>query len=418
MPIDPSIYGQQVQPKFNTPFETLGQIGRLQVQQQALQSAKALEQERQQKLADEQRKQAEADRFNAIIGNPDLTPDAFLAQVRKTAPEHYGTAQKLIDDARKNAADLAEKDANTKRALAEMQGHEQAYLANQARVIKKAGDTPEAFEMAMKIHEEAFPGSKKPDVWRQAVLQQGPQSIAAITSAMIEGNPAASKQAAEEPEQVAKATQAQRVLAGTSPTGMTADQQSQAANQTAQRGQEQQRIGIEGARLKVEQDKAAAAAAVKSAGKPLSQIEAGKISDLDSGLSAIRDLRESIATGKTGTVAKYEAMLVPNALDSVIPGVSDAKATAADIVKAQQVVGRIIHGGVMRAYDQAAAAKYMPQLGDSKAVIKSKLDSAERDAVKKRADHIANLGKAGYDVSNFQAVEPADQTKDPLGIRR
>lgn len=408
---DTSIYGQQVQPRFNTPFETLGQIGQLQAQQQAIQSAKALEQERQQKLADDQRKQAETDRFNAIIGNPALTPDAFLAQVRTTAPEHFATAQKLIDDARKNAADLAEKDANTKRALAEMQGHEQAYLANQARVIKKAGDTPEAFEMAMKIHEEAFPGSKKPDVWRQAVLQQGPQSIAAITSAMIEGNPAASKQAAEEPEQEARAKLAQLVTAGTSPTGMTADQQAQDANRQAQRGQEQQRIGIEGARLKVEQDKAAAAATVKAAGKQLSQTEADKISDIQGSLRDLESLRVQLTQpGSTGVGAAIGAHL-PNVITSTTGIGAEAKSTQAAIDRTRQTVARMIHGGVLRANDQVQAEKFLPVIGDAESVKNEKITQLQDMITSRLKDHLSSLGKAGYNVSNFASADTAEPTK-------
>jgi hypothetical protein len=193
---------------------------------------------------------------------------------------------------------------------------------------------------------------------------------------------------------------------------MTPAQHSQEEDRAAKTKIDQGRLAVEQGRLKVEQDKA-------GKGKPLSQMEADKISDIDKGLTAVRELRESLATGSTGTLANLEAKYAPNALGDLIPSVGAAKATQADIVRAQQVVGRIIHGGVLRKNDTEAAAQYMPQMNDSKSVIKRKLDDLEKMAVAGRTDHLANLGKAGYDVSNFKAadVTPADP-KDPMGIRR
>jgi hypothetical protein len=257
MPIDTSIYQQPPSQGFNTPFQTLAQVGALQRQRQEIQSSQAEEQLRQQALKDKQQQDEANARFYKVIGNPDLTPDTFLAQVKTTAPEHYEAAQKMVDEARKNAADFAEKSATTKKANAEQALHEQAYQANQARLIKAGGDTPEGFEMAMKIHQEVFPDSKQPDEYRQMVLQQGPQAIPKITSALIAANAEASKQTAEQPEQEAKAKSAQLVLAGTSPTGMTANQQAEEAARQVAAKQGAQRIGLEAQRVALEKTKEA-----------------------------------------------------------------------------------------------------------------------------------------------------------------
>jgi hypothetical protein len=252
MPIDTSIYQQPPSQGFNTPFQTLAQVGALQRQRQEIQSSQAEEQLRQQALKDKQQQDEANARFYQVIGNPDVTVDNFLGQVKIHAPEHYEAASKMVDEAKKNAADLAEKAATAQRANAEAQQGQQAYLANMARSIKAAGDTPTAFELAMKIHQYAFPDSKQPDTYRDLVRQQGPQSIAQITSALIAANPAASKQTAEQPEQEATAKSAQLVLAGTSPTGMTANQQAEDANRQATLKQGAERLRLEGQRLSQE----------------------------------------------------------------------------------------------------------------------------------------------------------------------
>jgi hypothetical protein len=67
VPIDPSIYANQIQPKFNTPFETLGQLGQLRQQQAATQAAQALEDERRQTIAINQRKQQQEETLDKIM---------------------------------------------------------------------------------------------------------------------------------------------------------------------------------------------------------------------------------------------------------------------------------------------------------------------------------------------------------------
>lgn len=404
-PVDTSIYGNQVQPKFNTPFEALRDIGALQQQQSQMRAAQALEQERQQKIAEDARKQKEADTFNAIIGNPAITRDALLEQIRTKSPEHYLGALKSFQDLDKSAEEYNKAKQETAAAAALTEQRKQAVIGTVANGIASHNYAPAAFEAGLKELEQRFPDfASTAQNYRQLALQNGPDWI----KEHVEGlrSLADRSTAAKIPGEQAVSQREQMVTAGTSPTGITAEQQVQNQNAAG-------RLAAEQARLKIEQDRAAAAATVKAAGKPLSQMEADKISDIDRGISAIRDLRESISTGKTGFVARAEASLVPNAMADLVPGAAAAKATQADIVRAQQVVGRIIHGGVMRANDAAAAQQYMPQLGDAPSVIKSKLDKAEAAALKTRADHLGNLGKAGYDVSNFAPADTAEQPAAP-----
>jgi ribosome-associated protein YbcJ (S4-like RNA binding protein) len=418
MPIDTSIYGNQVQPKFNTPFEALRDIGALQQQQSQMRAAQALEQERQQKIRDQQA----IDTAAAASGT--LDPSA----IAKTLPGH------LQSTFLKGWADASDAGAKAKKAMAEagiaVADLKGSLAAGMEPFIKEAnGDPakllgiahtalanfaqhgPEFQQMAQEAAKQLEADPTQVIPWVQKALAESPkqQELRNVSRghdiSQQNATTAATTAAAELPGKTAQSAITTQVAAGTV-GGLTPEQQRQAKDRQTQ-------LGIEQARLKAEQDRAAAAATVKAAGKPLSQMEADKISDIDRGISAIRDLRESISTGKTGFVARTEAALVPNAMADLVPGAAAAKSTQADIVRAQQVVGRIVHGGVMRANDAAAAQQYMPQLGDAPSVIKSKLDKAEAAALKTRADHLGNLGKAGYDVSNFAPADTAEQPSAP-----
>ena len=170
---------------------------------------------------------------------------------------------------------------------------------------------------------------------------------------------------AQIPKLEADAAVAKQVAAGTV-GGITPQQQVTNKDAAA-------RLAVEQARLKVEQDKAKAATDAKAKGKPLSAMEADKISEIDKGLSAIRDLRESIATGKVGGLARAEAAIVPNAM-------ADLRARRQPRPRrptsCEPTSGRPYHGGVMR-NDTEAAGQYTAA-GDSKSLIASKLNAVEK----------------------------------------
>lgn len=242
MAIDPSIPLQGQAPKFNDPFSVLANMQQVRQQQQLgqqqLASNQALEQERRAKLAEDAKKQQEADNFNKIIGNPDLTPEKFLETVRTQAPEHYLAAKEAIEKGQKSVADLQKVQAEAADAQAKVQTASQDYSANLARMVSAQGNTPTAFELAMKLHEQAFPQSQTPSQLRDYVRQNGPDSIKALTDGLMT---AADKTASVElPGKAAVAQQQQQVTAGMQGGPMTAEQR-------AQLGQGGQRIGLEAA---------------------------------------------------------------------------------------------------------------------------------------------------------------------------
>jgi hypothetical protein len=408
MPIDPSIYSnQQPAQGFNTPFQALATISTLQQHRQNIANAQALEQERQQRMAEQQKKDAADQRFYAILQSPNFTVDNLLQQTAQSAPEHFGTAQKLVNDAAEAAAKVKASKAQADEANALFQLHQQQYMGGLANAVKKYGDTPEALQFALSVHQKAFPDSTQPELIRQQVMQAGPGSIAKLTSMLIAQSEQAQKSyddsqaaAAELPGKTAKAQMEQQVAAGMV-GGLTPEQQSQAKNRQAQLGLEQARLGLAQTE---EQRKADEAAAKKAAGKTLPAASVKDLNDSDKALSDIQELRARLQ-GNTGTVASVESHL-PNWFSNVTGIGQEAKATNADIILAKNIVGRLVHGGVLRASDVQQAGQYMPQIGDSNQVVNAKIDKIIQLGQETHANNLENFRKAGYDVSQFQKPAP------------
>jgi hypothetical protein len=255
MAIDPSIYGQQVQPKFNTPFEVLGQLGVLQRQRQEAASAQALEQERQQKMADDAKKQKEADTFNAIIGNPAITRDSLLEQIRTKAPEHYLGALKSFQDLDKSAADYDKLKADAADANAKAQEGMQKVIGTVANGVAAHNYAPAAFEAGLKELEQRFPAfAPTAQNYRQLALQNGPEWIKEHVDGLR--SMADRSTAAKLPGEAAQSAITTQVAAGTV-GGLTPEQQKQEADRQAQLKQGQQRIGLEAQRVGIEKANAA-----------------------------------------------------------------------------------------------------------------------------------------------------------------
>ena len=248
MPLDTGIYQTPPSQGFNTPFQTLGQIGVLQRQQQEIRSAKALEDERQQKLKDEQKRQQEADTFNAIIGNPDITRATLLEQIRTKAPEHYLGALKSFQDLDKSAAEYDKVKAEAADSAAKAEKAKQDVIGTVANGIAAHNYAPAAFEAGLKELEQRFPSFAPTAAnYRQLALQGGPDWI----KEHVDGLRSMADRSTEAkiPGEQAESDLKKKVAAGTSPTGITAAQQQQETDR-------QRQLGIEAARLKLEQDAA------------------------------------------------------------------------------------------------------------------------------------------------------------------
>jgi hypothetical protein len=408
MPIDTSIYNTPPPQPFNSPFQTLGALGALQRQQQEIQSAKTLEAERQQKIIEQQKAQQSADTFHAIIGNPNLTPEAVRAQIQAKAPEHLAAFDESVAKIQEAADKHNESLAHYHEAMAKAQETTQNVISATANEIAAHGYNPLAFEVGLRTVEARIPDFKaQADLMRQEALKNGPDWI----KEQVQGWQKQSdlKTAAEIPEVAAKAALAQKINAGTSPTGVTSEQQAAEADRQAQLRVAQGNLAVNQGRLTVEQQKAKDEAAAKTAkaaqGRPVQAADINKISDLDKSISELKDLGNKLSTGQgMGGMARIENAIVPGGLAPYVPGAEAAKETAANIALARQVAGRAIHGGVMRKNDQEQAEQYMPKQDDPPQVVQAKLANILKLANDSKIGHIENLKRGGFDVSGFQSA--------------
>lgn len=249
MPLDPLISLGVQMPKFNSPFEMLGQA--MQLRNQQLQGqAQQLEIEKLRAEAQARKKtQDDIEALNALIqANPDRTK--LLEAVRLNAPGSFAAVQKTFADLDEKAALANEHVQGAKSAQAAAAGKIQDFFSSLGSAIEAHGNSPLALKAAGDLAIATFPDA--PEVAKQ--VQQAYQQvldgtpIATISKGLMSLNAGMQKQANEAPGQIAGAAMQGKINAGMSPTGMTAEQQSQAANQEAQRKIAQQNADTASAR--------------------------------------------------------------------------------------------------------------------------------------------------------------------------
>jgi hypothetical protein len=129
MPIDANIYGQQIQPRFNTPFENLSGILQLRNQQEL---AKSLEEQRLANAEERRQKAEELQQHQA-----DLAAIDAAVKGGKTAEEVVAlTPGHLQAMMRKQFADADKYNADAKESKAKAEKDELAYAANLASSVK------------------------------------------------------------------------------------------------------------------------------------------------------------------------------------------------------------------------------------------------------------------------------------------
>jgi hypothetical protein len=137
------------------------------------------------------------------------------------------------------------------------QQRQQDVISTVANGIAAHNYAPAAFEAGLKELEQRFPDFASTAAnYRQLALQGGPDWIKEHVDGLRKT--ADLSTAAKIPGEVAESAQKVKVNAGTSPTGMTADQQAQEADRQATLAQGAQRIGIEQQRVNIEKNKSAA----------------------------------------------------------------------------------------------------------------------------------------------------------------
>ncbi len=237
MPIDASIYGQQVQPKINTPFENLSQMLQVRQQQQSVQSNQALEQERRAKIAADQRAQAEADAYYKVLAGPGTTDERLEAiRTNPLTAKFYAPTLKSKQEADKTAEETRKVIADAAKAHAEAAAAVQAHQAGQAQKVIAADYNPQLFTAVARHELELFPELQSeiapalaqvqaaPPDQQQALVKQIMQGWGHGTPTSSNAMTNAAQQAAQEPGQIAQSAVAQQVAAGTV-GGITPQQQ-------------------------------------------------------------------------------------------------------------------------------------------------------------------------------------------------
>lgn len=147
------------------------------------------------------------------------------------------------------------------------------------------------------------------------------------------------------------------------------------------------------------------APAVGGGGEKKRGVTAGdtnKIAEYNSSLADLDILEKTIGPGATGTIAQIGASM-PNVITNTFGWGADAKSRQATIDLVKQVIGKALEGGVLRKEDEIKYAKILPTIGDSEAVVRSKIAGLRAAIQQKREEHFSALEDAGYDVSKFRA---------------
>lgn len=80
---------------------------------------------------------------------------------------------------------------------------------------------------------------------------------------------------------------------------------------------------------------------------------------------------------------------------------TQGKTVEAQMRAASQAFGRFMEGGVLRKEDEEKYRRMFPNLSDTPAVAKNKLEVVKRLMKQRQAGNVSALGKAGFDVSPF-----------------
>lgn len=151
-------------------------------------------------------------------------------------------------------------------------------------------------------------------------------------------------------------------------------------------------------------------ASTREQGRPVTSGDAGRITDLQTSLDDIGRLTGALSTaGETGTISKIGAS-TPNWVTDLTGWGTDAKKKQALIDRVKQVIGKALEGGVLRKEDEIKYEKILPTIGDTTAVVTSKLDGLKVAITQKKERTLESLADAGFDTSRFTARETTSTT--------
>jgi hypothetical protein len=422
MPLDPRIpmSGQAV--PFNDPFKQLADVQDRRAQQQAQQEQSALRgQAFQQNAQQLQAGQVEADeleQYKAVIGNPDLTPESLLEEIRVKAPGKFEAARGRYEAHQQNIL-------QTKQLKQQLQASTKAWIGGHLEDIAQSNYSPVVAEATLKMIEAEEPDFKpQADQIRQSLLEGGTPALKAIVDGMRPKAPTKEGFTLGEGQQRFDASGT--VLASgpakpvVEPKAPDLDAQLAAAI-AAKDGPETKRLlnmkgqinaagrapAGEGGKLWVMRDGKATRisegeyrpgdlpASTREQGRSVTSGDAGDLANYQTALDELQILRKELTTtkGSTGFTAQMTAA-VP-----YLP--SAAKNRQATIDRVKQVIGKALEGGVLRKEDEAKYEKILPTIKDPDSTVVSKLNGLEKAIGQRNTRKLEALADANYDTSKF-----------------
>lgn len=142
-------------------------------------------------------------------------------------------------------------------------------------------------------------------------------------------------------------------------------------------------------------------------GRPVLSGDANRIAEMTTSLNAADSIGSEVKD--PGTLSQIQSAF-PNWVNNLTGGWSDdAKAQNAVIALVRQIIGKGLEGGVLRKEDEIKYKDILPQLGETKELVKDKLKLLKQRIEDKRATLLDSLEDAGYDVSRYRermASEP------------
>lgn len=155
--------------------------------------------------------------------------------------------------------------------------------------------------------------------------------------------------------------------------------------------------------------------ATGSSGRPLSAVQANTLAEG-------QNLTSSVLSPIYGLLSSKSNLFGPTAgVLGMSPYATETKSAIADLNNAAQLVGSYLEGGKLAEGDIARYRTMLPQITDTPAVAKSKLDSVAKLIQDKQNQYLQSYGQSGFDVSGYTGGSQSSQGAQSLlqyGVRQ
>lgn len=136
--------------------------------------------------------------------------------------------------------------------------------------------------------------------------------------------------------------------------------------------------------------------------------ERNRLTDFRSALNILGNLTDTVSD--TGTL-EWAKTKVPNILSEWTGWGEDAKARNATLLKAKQIIGKAMEGGVLRKEDEAKYEKMLPNIKDTPNLARAKLADLVSQMIEDASIYLDDLETFNMDIGGFRSRLDADVAK-------